>query len=320
MIVVISHPEDVHAAHVLGILGEQGHEAMLLNIAELPHRASLSIDYGRGSLAFRNNGHSVELSNAKSVWWRRPQSPDLAGVGNEDVYAFAYNEWQEALNGLWQLVDAPWMNPPARDEVASRKALQLRIASEVGLRTPRTLMTSDPGAARAFIDEQGLGATIFKTFSCTHKIWRETRLVREAELAILDKVRFAPVIFQEYIRAEADLRVTVVGDRIFPAAIYSPGTDYEVDFRMALGQARVEPCVLPADVERRIFALMRRLGLVYGAIDLRRTPEGDHVFLEVNTAGEFLFVEERTAQPIGRAVAEWLATGAPPGGPSARPG
>ena len=51
---------------------------------------------------------------------------------------------------------------------------------------------------------------------------------------------------------------------------------------------------------------MERLGLVYGAIDLRRTPEGDHVFLEVNTAGEFLFVEERTGQPIARAIAEWL--------------
>ena len=309
MIVVISHPEDVHAAHVLGILARDGHEAMLLNIAELPHRASLTIDYARGSLAFRNNGHSVELSKARSVWWRRPQSPDLARVGDDDVFHFAHNEWQEALNGLWQLVDAPWMNPPARDEVASRKALQLRVANELGLRTPRTLMTSDPDAARAFIDEQGLGKTIFKTFSCTHKIWRETRLVREEELAILDQVRFAPVIFQEYIPAAADLRVTIVGDRIFPAAIHS--TDYEVDFRMSLGDARVEPCELPAEVDRALFALMRRLGLVYGAIDLRRTPAGDHVFLEVNTAGEFLFVEERTAQPIGRAVAEWLATRSP---------
>jgi hypothetical protein len=52
---------------------------------------------------------------------------------------------------------------------------------------------------------------------------------------------------------------------------------------------------------------MDRLGLVYGAIDLRRTPEGEHVFLEVNTAGEFLFVQERTGLPIAEAVADWLA-------------
>ena len=276
----------------------------------------MTIDYGRGEsprLSYGNNGHSIDLSKAKSVWWRRPQSPDLAAVGNDDVYAFAQNEWQEALNGMWQLVDAPWMNPPARDEVASRKALQLRVANEAGLRTPRTMMTSDPDAARRFIQDEGLGKTIFKTFSCTHKIWRETRLVREEELAILDQVRFAPVIFQEYIPAAADLRVTIVGDRIFPAAIVS--NDYEVDFRMSLGEASVEPCELPGEIEGALFALMRRLGLVYGAIDLRKTPAGDHVFLEVNTAGEFLFVEERTAQPIGRAVAEWLATRSPSSAP-----
>ncbi len=310
MIVVISHPDDVHAGHVLGLLERDGSEAMLLNIAELPERATMTIDYGRGEtprLSYGNNGHSIDLSNAKSVWWRRPQSPDLAAVGNDDVYAFAQNEWQEALNGMWQLVDAPWMNPPARDEVASRKALQLRVANEVGLRTPRTMMTSDPDAARRFIQDEGLGKTIFKTFSCTHKIWRETRLVRAEELEILDRVRYAPVIFQEYIEAEADLRVTVVGDRMFPAAIHSPGTDYEVDFRMSLGQARTEACELPPAIEQAVFALMKRLGLIYGAIDIRRTPAGEHVFLEVNTAGEFLFVEERTGQPIGRAVADWLA-------------
>ena len=69
----------------------------------------------------------------------------------------------------------------------------------------------------------------------------ETRLIREEELGALDAVRLAPVIFQEYVPAEVDLRVTIVGDQIFPAAIHSQHTDYPVDFRMGLGQARTEP-------------------------------------------------------------------------------
>jgi hypothetical protein len=44
---------------------------------------------------------------------------------------------------------------------------------------------------------------------------------------------------------------------------------------------------------------MWALGLVYGAADFRRTPEGDYVLLEVNPAGEWRFVEERTGQPMG---------------------
>ena len=64
---------------------------------------------------------------------------------------------------------------------------------------------------------------------------------------------------------------------------------------------------LPVDISEKLRALMQRLGLVYGAIDVRRTPGGEYFFFEVNTAGEFLFVEERTNLPISKAIAAWLA-------------
>ena len=56
---------------------------------------------------------------------------------------------------------------------------------------------------------------------------------------------------------------------------------------------------------------MRRLGLVYGAIDLRLTPEGQYVFLEINPAGQFLYVERATGQPITAALAKALLEGRP---------
>lgn len=314
MIVAVSHPDDPHAVHVLEVLERAGHETLLLNLADLPERASLTLDYSRPArpqILYRANDTTTDLGVARSAWWRRPQSPDLASISGADVFQFTHQEWQEALNGVWQLLDIPWMNPPALDEVAGRKALQLRIAGEVGMRTPRTLITSDPDAARKFIDAQGLGKTIFKTFSCTHAVWRETRLVRKEELDLLDQVRLAPVIFQEYIPAAEDIRVTVVNDEIFAAAIHSRGTDYEVDFRMSLGQARTDACELPPEIAKRLLQMMQRLQLVYGAADFRRTPDGDYAFLEINTGGEFLFIEERTGQPITRAVADWLAAPRP---------
>ena len=309
MIVVVSYPEDPHANRVLDLLAGGQHDVLPLTLSDLPGRATLTVDYAdpaTPTVEYRLDGRSIDLGAAQSVWWRRPQVPDPSSVTDHDARMFTANEWNEALQGLWQLIRVPWMNPPARDEVAGRKAHQLRVAAEVGLRIPRTLITSDPDRARAFIAAQGLGRTVFKTFSATHAVWRETRLVRQVELDSLDAVRVAPVIFQEFVPAEADLRITVVGDRLFPAAIDARGTDYEVDFRMSLGQARTTTATLPAPVVDRLRALMGRLGLVYGAIDMRRTPDGEHVFLEVNTAGEFLFVEERTGQPISQAVADWL--------------
>ncbi len=53
---------------------------------------------------------------------------------------------------------------------------------------------------------------------------------------------------------------------------------------------------------------MGALNLVYGAIDMRLTPDGEYVFLEVNPAGQWLFIEERTGQPITATLANHLLT------------
>jgi hypothetical protein len=46
--------------------------------------------------------------------------------------------------------------------------------------------------------------------------------------------------------------------------------------------------------------------LQYGAVDMRLRPDGQYVFLEINPAGQWLFVEEATGQPIAEALARLL--------------
>jgi glutathione synthase/RimK-type ligase-like ATP-grasp enzyme len=316
VILVISHEQDPHAERVIRHLEAARRPVLLLNLAELPDRASLSIDYdrrGRPRIDYvRAGGASFALDEVTSVWWRRPQAPDLSSVTDPQVNLFTANEWQEAINGLWQLLDVPWMNHPTFDDAASRKARQLRVAAEIGLKVPRTLITSDPGRARRFVDDANAGRVIFKTFSCTHAIWRETRLLKPEDLAHLESVRVAPVIFQEFVPAECDIRITAVGGQLFPAAIRSVARDGLVDFRMSVGDAAVSAEPLPTRIADQLLTLLKRLGLVYGAIDLRRTPDGEYYFFEVNTAGEFLFIEDRTQQPIAKAIADWLSAPKPP--------
>lgn len=283
---------------------------LLLNLSELPNRATLSIEYdrsGRPRIDYvRTGGQSFPLHEVRTVWWRRPQVPDLSSVTDPQINLFTANEWNEAINGLWQLLDARWMNDPTRDDAASRKARQLRVAAEVGLKVPRTLITSDPARALGFGAARAGGRTVYKTFSCTHAIWRETRLLRQEDLAHVESVRIAPVIFQEFIPADCDLRITAVGGKLFPAAIRPTPREGAIDFRTSMGDAVVRAEQLPAEISEKLTELLSRLGLVYGAIDMRRTPDGDYYFFEVNTAGEFLFIEDRTAQPIARAIADWL--------------
>lgn len=310
MILVVSSPGDVHAAAVLGHLAALNAPAILLDTSDFPTRSRIELRYGGGAdlRLTLGDGRPLALGECRAIWWRRPQLARIDQALFRDSHrSFALNECHEALAGMWNALDAFWVNPPPRDEVAARKAFQLRIAEDVGLTIPRTLITNDPGQARRFIDAVAPARVICKAFSATRQEWRETRILGEAELAALDNVKYAPVIFQEYIPAGVDLRITVIGDRIFPAAIHSQETSYPADFRIDIARAKIEATSLPGEVEGGLRRLMAQLGLVYGAIDMRVTPEGHHVFLEINPAGQFLFIEERTQQPIARALAEILA-------------
>ena len=63
---------------------------------------------------------------------------------------------------------------------------------------------------------------------------------------------------------------------------------------------------LPNEVSQQLIRLLRSLHLHYGCIDLTQQPDGTYVFLEVNPAGQFLFIEPDTFQPLSYAFAELL--------------
>ena len=309
MILILSHARDEHARMVqreLDALGAPWHQ---FDLARFPAEYAMAFSCdagGAGACLSAPGGTEIDLAACRAIWWRRPLPFEIAPeVSDPDDRQFAYSECHEALTGLWQVLDALWINDPVRDEQAARKLYQLHLARRLGLHVPETCITNDPDTARRFIDAHQ--RVIYKTFSATERAWRETRLLRPEERALLDQVRHAPVIFQRCIDAVADLRITVVGQRIYAAAIDTRDTEYQVDFRMVMHQARIEPYALPEAVASDIRRLMDALGLVYGAIDMRLTPDGRHVFLEINPAGQWLFVEDATGLPITRAMAELMA-------------
>jgi glutathione synthase/RimK-type ligase-like ATP-grasp enzyme len=308
VILIVSHPGDDHAVAVLGELSRRRHPVTLVDTARFPSDATLTQRFASDGPGYRLqlDGREVDLSACRVGWWRRPQPFTLHEGIASDAASFAYTECHEAVAGLWAALDLTWVNPPELDEVAHHKPYQLAAAIEVGLPVPRTLITNDPEEAGRFARELGLERTVYKTFLATEEHWRETRVLRAEEVVMLDRVALAPVIFQEFVPAVCDIRVTAIGDRLFATAISAPADGYEIDYRMELGAAIYEATELPHETEELLHALMRRLGLVFGAIDLRRTPEGEHIFLEVNPAGEWRFVEERSGQPLTEAMADLL--------------
>ena len=174
---------------------------------------------------------------------------------------------------------------------------------------PRTLVTTSTAEAREFLESSEDRTFVRKLLVPSAAHCPPTRLVTEEDTERLDAVRFSPVILQEYISG-VDVRVTVVGDELFAAEIDARRTQSPYDFRSVFDQCRVAATGLESDDRRRILHLMRRLGLVYGALDFRRGDDGRLNFLEINPAGQWLFVEQRTGQPIAAALARELCRGA----------
>jgi len=309
MIGIISTEEDVHARSVRQHLDARGAAHVTLDTSRIPVRVGLTTtqqqhDAWDGTWTDAVDG-PLRLRDLRAMWWRRPQPFVLSDeVRGGTDRGFVRGECAAMLAGIWSAIDAEWVNDPDLDEAASRKMWQLQLAARLGLRVPRTCMTNDPAEARRFIDAERR-SVIFKSFSATPETWRETRPVRDEDLAGLDHVRLAPVIFQELVPGGVDIRVTVVGDRVFAAEIRPGESAYEFDFRVDPNPT-IRPYVLPAPVEKRLLRLMERLRLRYGAADFRLAPDGDLVFLEVNPAGQWLFVEVATGQPISAALAELL--------------
>lgn len=311
-VLILSTPRDEHAQAVSAGLLASGASALIFDLAEFPQHLGLSMSYTGTASRFRFGcgDYGLELADCAAVWWRRPQPPVVSpAIIRASHQNFASNECVEALQGLWQSLDCRWVNDPLKDQAAQRKAYQLRVAQQVGLSIPETLITNCESTARDFVSRHGVGKVIYKAFTATEEEWRETRLLKEEEQTLLENVRYAPVIFQRYVEAAVDLRVTVVGSKVFVAAVHSQDSAYKVDYRMDWGGALVEPAILPAAVQELLLALMRRLGLLYGAIDMRHTPDGQYVFLEVNPAGQWLFIEQRTGLPITAAVTQLLLHG-----------
>jgi hypothetical protein len=312
MILAVSHPEDAHTGPVMKAVARMGWRCELLDLATMPGQVQFSFSAGRtvnGASFTSVGGTHLDAAEIGAVWWRRPRPYVMDPALSPPFTAYATAQVHAALSGVWGSLRASWMNDPWRDERAGHKPMQLAAAAGAGLVVPPTLITCEADDARAFLEELGDRLVIQKPLRPTETVMRPTRLVTEGDRNRLDDLRLAPAILQAYVPG-TDIRVTAAGSRLFATAIDARDTSSPQDFRPAYAQARVKPCELPAHVADGVRSLLLTLGLRYAALDFRRTDDGQYFFLEANPAGQWLFLEDRTGQPITRAVAEALVEAA----------
>jgi glutathione synthase/RimK-type ligase-like ATP-grasp enzyme len=176
------------------------------------------------------------------------------------------------------------------------------------------MVTNSPKAARDFVSgRDGIAKSVVNggLTEGDRRYAIYTTPVTSDDLAD-EAVRAAPIIFQERIANAFDLRVTVVGTRVFATRIFVRDRDGEADWR-SVDPSRItyEPHRLPSRLEAGCIALVKAFALSFAALDFIVTPQGEHVFLELNPSGQWGWLEEATGTPVTDAIVNQLIEGAP---------
>ncbi|WP_246291619.1 ATP-grasp domain-containing protein [Lentzea indica] len=217
--------------------------------------------------------------------------------------AYAVDQWASVANWLSSRSDWAHVNP-SRFSTHLDRLTQLSDAATFGLRVPRTAVTTRPGRTRP-----GGGRCIVKTAGrhlleprpgVQHGLFPRPLETSRAS----DAPEPAPVIVQEYVPSDTELRVFVVGerciafqvDKLDPAQLW---VDPDA--------VRVTPTSVPTSLSDRLLALARHWRVQVAAFDLLVTGS-DHVFLEINVNCDWRWFEHRAGDnSVSAAVHDWVA-------------
>jgi glutathione synthase/RimK-type ligase-like ATP-grasp enzyme len=319
MILILTRQEDPHADLVEAGLRRRGLDVARFDHSLFPEGAELTLEVGADSTRtqLRWPSGTLDLDTVSAVWHRRPLPPAPHGEGfDAATLAYATEECRTVLEGVWQALDC--FKLPSQKFVyraAESKFGQLRTAMALGAELPPTLVTNSARELRQFYrDHRGriiskLASGSFARSDVAAACFRYTEIVNARDLVHAHAVRHAPMIFQAYVDKRVELRITVVGERVFAAEIHSQETNHtRHDWRRYdHGHTPIVPHALPDNQREFCVSLVRRLGLHYGTIDMVLTPDGRYVFLEINPNGQYLWIEKQSGLPITEAVCDLLA-------------
>jgi len=321
-LLILAMDHDIHADAVHDLIQTQGHQSYRLDPEVLwtpseeintdtdwlPSASmswTLSQDSQLSSLRWREQ--NIDLMNVGAVYCRNfefTKARDRAPIEKH----LQYSEMRAGLYGLFRtLSNCFWMNDPSLEDIVDNKMVQSLEAHYMGLKVPKTLVTNDESDAKKFINSCD-GRVIIKQLSEIGLVDKNsektevfgffTSRVTKKAMQYLNEVKYAPCLFQEDIPKKADIRATVVGDKIFAHAIDSQSRETsKTDFRREI-DLPTSNFKFPDEIGFRLIKLLRKWGIIFAACDFVLTPDDELIFLEANVAGNWLWLENGDAHPI----------------------
>ncbi len=302
-VLIPTKPDDTHAIYVKLALEKKGHKGILWYTADMPGLQKNTFAISKNDITWHSAGLEFSVNDNNEfdvVWVRRPRHPVLPDAIHPADKENAANENAAFFKTFWQVIspNAFWVNPFDKTKAVNCKLQQLKVAADVGLNIPETIISNDAAKIKDFIRKQNL--TIYKTLY--PMIWledNEMRLTYTKEINIDDlpsdtMLQNTPGIFQKKIQKAFELRVNCFGETIIAAKIHSQEHPKGIsDWRYIPPQELIiDEFNLPSEIALKCKEFMKKFGIVFGCFDFIVTPENEYYFLEINEQGQFLWIED----------------------------
>lgn len=298
------------------------------DVAKAPEKSRVVFSLSKGEVSTRLNldGVDIDTSDIKVVWFRRwayhadarvPQLFAEPSHRTDSNVFFATHHLFQELQGVSKfffssLSSAKWLGEPK--SATPNKLEVLKMAAEVGLDIPESLVTADINELQRFIERHGavitkpIGEMLMCSFEngpfATYTSVIDDEFVTERST----HVPF-PSLYQEKLDKKYEIRTFYLDGECYSMAMFTQSkSTTQGDFRRYSYEdpVREVPYQLPASVESAIGQLMQNLGLDTGSIDIVRTNDDRFVFLEVNPVGQFGMVSVPCNYNLERKVAQYL--------------
>ena len=300
---IIGDVADEHVAAIVEQLDKRAASATIVDTAKLETGSYRIVDswaeVGDDIIDFRQPRKGWIRRLAPPHWRRRTQ-----GATEE---AAVRSAWSSLLVGFAGEASVQWLTTIERLFFLENKLLQLRIAERLGIRTPRSAVVPDQELIPEELGDElvvkPLGVGHFTGSDDVEMVVYAKRLQRGApELTHLAP---APFLIQERLNAECHLRVVTVNQRVWTCELEAGGLP--LDWRK---DENAHQSFVPTDhprVKSCALAIAEAAKLGYSSQDWI-VQGGEPYFVDLNPAGQWLFLPEPVASEVSAEIAVWLTS------------
>lgn len=249
-------------------------------------------------------GEWFDVEELDLIWWRRVNQPQVESslIQDEISKEIVTNEWKSSMLGIvLDKFKGVWVNDPHTDLYGGNKLYHLNVANDVGLKIPASLVTQDYEAALSFCEEMGGKVIVKKLLGTSQKPLVTLELSLEDLKKSKESIQLCPAIYQEIISGNNHLRVNCFGKEVHSILIEANRMDWRRDLSVPFREHKLDE-----ETESKLVQVLEKLGLRMGIMDLKYDDDGNIIWLEVNTQGQFLFGEALSGYDLTNAFSRFI--------------